>query len=458
MATIVPVITQAGLAAAIAAHGLGLSLKITHVVLGAAAYDPTGLETAPVARREKAVCSPGSSGSGGQIVIVASFTTFTGTEYDLGEILFYAGDPDAGGVLFAVASEAGSRFAVRIPGSGSYTTVYTISLSGVPEGSVTVQVDPNAGVAADLLQLHRAELNPHPQYDLPVGAELSLMRRKAPRGFLTECGSLVSRVVYADLLAMAIAEGLMASSEAEWAASAWTMFGPGDGVTTFRLPDKRSEFDRPWDNNRGIDPGRLLGSPQEGQNAYHEHLMFAEKGSNTAVTATSRAAFSQTDNFDGDDEYYMVQGSGDPTRALTGPSGGSEAKPRNAASLKCIKAGPSTLPAGPEPSVAAFSAAPLLAEPGKVEFTESCPDALSWRWDFGDGTSSTARNPTKNYTVPGVYTVRLTIRNAADIASTAVAERGITVVAASSSSVAGGSGSWSSSVGGTGNIITKLAA
>ena len=34
-------------------------------------------------------------------------------------------------------------------------------------------------------------------------------------------------------------------------------------------------------------------------------------------------------------------------------------------------------------------------------------------WDFGDGTTSTEKNPNKTYTVEGNYTVKHTARNAA---------------------------------------------
>ncbi|MBS1566674.1 MAG: PKD domain-containing protein, partial [Bacteroidetes bacterium] len=37
--------------------------------------------------------------------------------------------------------------------------------------------------------------------------------------------------------------------------------------------------------------------------------------------------------------------------------------------------------------------------------------ALSYSWDFGDGQTSAASNPTHNYTSPGNYTVTLTVRN-----------------------------------------------
>lgn len=39
-------------------------------------------------------------------------------------------------------------------------------------------------------------------------------------------------------------------------------FGPGDGSTTFTVPDMRGYFPRAWDNGRGVDPARTLGSSQ----------------------------------------------------------------------------------------------------------------------------------------------------------------------------------------------------
>jgi serine protease AprX len=51
--------------------------------------------------------------------------------------------------------------------------------------------------------------------------------------------------------------------------------------------------------------------------------------------------------------------------------------------------------------------------PLTVNFTDS--SQLSWTsvlWDFGDGNTSTATNPSHNYTVPGFYTVSLTAQTA----------------------------------------------
>jgi len=43
-----------------------------------------------------------------------------------------------------------------------------------------------------------------------------------------------------------------------------------------------------------------------------------------------------------------------------------------------------------------------------ISFTDRSQNATSVRWDFGDGTTSTDRNPTHTYAAPGQYTVTLT--------------------------------------------------
>jgi hypothetical protein len=64
--------------------------------------------------------------------------------------------------------------------------------------------------------------------------------------------------------------------------------------------------------------------------------------------------------------------------------------------------------------VAAFSASPTSGyTPLTVKFTDkSTGSPTSWRWNFGDGTSSTVKNPVQKYTKAGVYSVKLTIKNA----------------------------------------------
>jgi C1A family cysteine protease len=71
-----------------------------------------------------------------------------------------------------------------------------------------------------------------------------------------------------------------------------------------------------------------------------------------------------------------------------------------------------TVPAIPPPD-ARFTATPKLGKvPLKVTFRDrSLRRPSSWSWDFGDGTTSTDRNPVHTYTTAGTFTVNLTVKN-----------------------------------------------
>ena len=68
----------------------------------------------------------------------------------------------------------------------------------------------------------------------------------------------------------------------------------------------------------------------------------------------------------------------------------------------------------PEPPVADFVGTPTAGTaPLLVSFTDqSTGDPTSWSWSFGDGATSSARNPDHTYTSEGSYTVTLTVTNA----------------------------------------------
>jgi beta propeller repeat protein len=70
-----------------------------------------------------------------------------------------------------------------------------------------------------------------------------------------------------------------------------------------------------------------------------------------------------------------------------------------------------TLYAEDKPFTASFSNNESVGDPPfTVQFNDTSTGApLGWRWDFGDGNSSTEENPIHTYSEPGVYTVTLWI-------------------------------------------------
>jgi len=78
---------------------------------------------------------------------------------------------------------------------------------------------------------------------------------------------------------------------------------------------------------------------------------------------------------------------------------------------------------------AGFSAFPTFAfcPPLLVSFTDASVDAVSWFWEFGNGSTSTIQNPSHIYTQSGIYTVRLIVTNANGCTDTLVMPELITL-------------------------------
>ncbi|HLN23873.1 MAG TPA: tail fiber protein [Patescibacteria group bacterium] len=96
-------------------------------------------------------------------------------------------------------------------------------------------------------------------------------------------------------------------------------FGPGDGATTFGLPDLRGVFVRGVDAGRGLDADRagVFGSYEADQFASHSH-----DAGWVQTAASSTTAWS----------WY-----GGNTGRYTGTAGGTETRGKNVALLTCIK-------------------------------------------------------------------------------------------------------------------------
>ncbi|MEH6691283.1 MAG: phage tail protein [Pseudorhizobium pelagicum] len=132
-----------------------------------------------------------------------------------------------------------------------------------------VRVDAPAGFSAAEKAQARVNIDAQSSSGM-VGEVVILPSPSIPSGrrLLKLNGSPLNRTTYADLWAFAQASGLLAASEV---AKQPPQFGPGDGESTFTLPDWRGYFIRAWDDGRGIDGGRSMGAVQAGQLAAHGH-------------------------------------------------------------------------------------------------------------------------------------------------------------------------------------------
>lgn len=146
----------------------------------------------------------------------------------------------------------------------------------------------------------------------PAGIVKYFANSTAPNGYLKANGAAVSRATYAALF---IAIG--------------TLYGAGDGSTTFNVPDLRGEFPRGFDDGRGVDTGRGIGTNQLDAMQGHRHTTAAGPtvgGNGVAVSYTGSGA-------------YDASGDGTPKSDGTNgtPRTAAETRSRNVALLACIK-------------------------------------------------------------------------------------------------------------------------
>lgn len=89
---------------------------------------------------------------------------------------------------------------------------------------------------------------------LPTGSLLMWSTNTAPTGYLECSGAAVSRTTYANLFAII-----------------GTVWGSGDGSTTFNLPNMQGYFPRGWSHGSSIDSGRAFASTQLDTVGPHTH-------------------------------------------------------------------------------------------------------------------------------------------------------------------------------------------
>lgn len=108
---------------------------------------------------------------------------------------------------------------------------------------------------------------------------------------------------------------------------------------------------------------------------------------------------------------------------LNSPSGSWELQGAQLTVFHELLADPRTARFSGTPMVAGFTAAPLSGRvPLTVRFTDTSVGPVeAWSWSFGDGGTSTQRDPMHTYTAPGTYTVSLTVIDLDGATATSVA-------------------------------------
>jgi len=142
-------------------------------------------------------------------------------------------------------------------GAGTETNPYQVN--------VTLDPDPNNGMEVRANGIFMETASGTDGTDgvdgtgLPIGSVIWIAGTAPPTGMLALSGQLVLRVDYAALWTFAQASGNL-SPDASWEGG---QFSDGNGTTNFRLPDVRGEFVRGWDNGKGTDAGRAIGTEQD---------------------------------------------------------------------------------------------------------------------------------------------------------------------------------------------------
>jgi phage-related tail fiber protein len=149
-----------------------------------------------------------------------------------------------------------------------------------------------------------------------TGEVIAYATSTVPNGYLECNGSELSRTTYSALF------GVIG-----------TLYGTGDGSTTFNIPDLRGEFIRGWDNGKGVDSGRVIGT---GQGDAIRNMTGTIKMSNPNQGGTGIFYNTFTPGAD-----YNSWGSGTCATvnfdASTVVPTANEARPRNIAMMYCIK-------------------------------------------------------------------------------------------------------------------------
>ena len=191
---------------------------------------------------------------------------------------------NSGSISYNVVSNDGVTVVAAVP--AGTTLVMTVNSNSTSNGSFTLQNSlQSANNLADVANTANALNNILPSQSsnsgkalvsngtspawqtiiTPITGEIKMWpTNTAPSGYLECNGAAVSRTTYSALFAVIS-----------------TVWGAGDGSTTFNIPDFRGQFPRGWDHGAGVDAGRTLGTQQVDTYANHNHTTSVSDPSHT---------------------------------------------------------------------------------------------------------------------------------------------------------------------------------
>lgn len=198
-------------------------------------------------------------------------------------------------------------------------TTYLALSGGTLTGNLTLAGAPSTTLMAATKGYVDSQIAALPAADtVPAGSVIWTARNTAPTGYLKANGAAVSRTTYSGLFS-----------------AIGTVYGAGDGSTTFNLPDLRGEFIRGWDDGRGIDTSRVFGTQQSDMVGPHNHTI-NDPGHSHSYQGGDRQNLQS-----GGTSQPVSQGGNTTGSASTGitinNNSGTETRPRNVALLACIK-------------------------------------------------------------------------------------------------------------------------
>lgn len=161
---------------------------------------------------------------------------------------------------------------------------------------------------------------------VPAGAIIWALTNTPIAGYKELNGQVLSRASFPALFTHANGGGNIISDTAWLAGNAAGTtdgnYSTGDGSTTFRIGNMQGNFARGWDNTRGVDAGRAIGTGQA--HAFKDHTHTAGQAGSTTASPGSATGFGS------------FLGSIATGNASTGA--GTETRPRNVAGMFMVKA------------------------------------------------------------------------------------------------------------------------